>query len=81
MTQKYHADFFAAAGEHEITYDPRTYENTEVPEDPFATTPLHMFVDGTATPNTSNTSTGKDTLMAQINTEEIDRCFRAQGFG
>jgi len=75
------ADCFAKTGEHEITYDGTTYENSEFPEDPFATTHLHMFVDSTANASTSHTSSSKETLMARIDTEEFDRCFRAQGLG
>jgi len=81
LSKKLDADCFAKTGDHEITYDPTTYENSEFPEDPFATTPLHMFMDTTANAKTSHTSTGNETLMARIDTEEFDRCFRAQGLG
>ena len=79
ISKEIDADCFAQTGDHEITYDPTTYENSEFPEDPFATKPLHMFVDTTANAETPHTSNGNETLMAQIDPEEFDRCFRAQG--
>ena len=81
LSKELDADCVAKTGDHEITYDPTTYENTDFPEDLFATSSLHTFVDTTANAITSHTSKDNETLMALIDTEEFDRCFRAQGLG